>query len=380
MAVKENLQVANNMLDKVKQIQTYSKNYEKVIKIRNDIKKENNVIKENKNYIHKYYESQVAKNEKNSYIISLIIKLLLVIGSCIVVYLLFRGFFASMDSAIAKYMADDKITKKYNFDTLLQWFSIFGCIGLFGTLLYGVWLSLFSDERKTIDNGFTTTLCALWILLKVANLILGIICVVKLMNDLEPKYFQGALWDFIKVAGIGIGIQVAFIIIFALLQSNYIKSFLNKTTLPKAKKADEASFRANKEKLFEEKRQENAKRQQQIDDEFAKFTSSKAKSIIEELEKISPIFCDFYEIKKIDDKEEVAIDATKLEVFSNKLNACIEMIKSGRASDIKEALKEIHKDDVEEEQERLLRQKNAQLFELNEKIDEIGNSYYYDDY
>ena len=56
------------------------------------------------------------------------------------------------------------------------------------------------------------------------------------------------------------------------------------------------------------------------------------------------------------------------------------MIKSGRASDIKEALKEIHKDDVEEEQERLLRQKNAQLFELNEKIDEIENSYYYDDY
>jgi len=380
MAVKENLQVANKMVDKVKQIEIYSKNYEKILKIRKDIQQENNIIKENKNFMNKNYNLQLEKNEKNSYILSLIIKFLLVIGSCLAIYFLFKGFFAHMDSAITKYMADNTIEKKYNFDKLLQYFNIFACMGLASTLLFTIWLAFFSDENHKVENGYMTTICTISFLLKAANLILGIICVVKLMNNVGPKYFQGALWDFIKVVGIGIGIQIALFVIFSLLQSSFFKSFLDKTTLPSAKKADEAYFRANKENIFEEKRQANNKRQQEIDNEFAKFNYDKVKAIIEELEAISPIFCDFYEIKKIDNKDEVVVDATKLKAFSDKLNSCIEMIKSGRAEDIKEALKEIHKDEVEEEKERLARAQNAQIFELNEKLNDLENSYYYDDY
>ena len=82
---------------------------------------------------------------------------------------------------------------------------------------------------------------------------------------------------------------------------------------------------------------------------------------LNEIEDISPIYCDFYQDKKVGDKQEIQIDHEKLEAFSNKLDKCIEMIKSGRADNIKDALNVIHSDEVADERASLERARNAQI-------------------
>lgn len=376
MSVKENLIIPNQMAEKMVEIKKYSKNYQNVIKKRKEIDLNNASIKSNSNPFSSNYDNQVKHNEKSSAIISILIRSLFIIAGLVTIFLLFKNTFEMMNLALGEFNAVETGIKALapKFENLFLLFHIFALAGMVGMVFYGVWLILIDNDDH---EGLATLLCALWILLKVANLVLGIVCVIKLMTiENTELYFQSSLWSFIKTAGIGLGIHLLFLVLFPLFGRETMKSMVDKFTLKKAKKRDEVSFARNKKTYHSELKQKNENLEREISELFNLYPSEKVKKVIDELEDISPIYCDFYNMKG----NEVCINKSKLDSFDSKLTACIEMIKSGRASSIKEALNEIEKDKVASENESLIRQRNAQLYELNEKIDSLQDDYYYDDY
>lgn len=74
-------------------------------------------------------------------------------------------------------------------------------------------------------------------------------------------------------------------------------------------------------------------------DIFLICTPENAQKLIGELENLSPIYCDFYK----NDNKKLVIDKNKLSAYINQLNACITMIKSGRAENIKMLLTKFKK-------------------------------------
>ena len=84
----------------------------------------------------------------------------------------------------------------------------------------------------------------------------------------------------------------------------------------------------------------------------------------------------FYSVDK--NNNEVVVDNKKLNNFESLLNKVVEMIKSGRADNIKEALNEIEKDRVNELQQNSLAEKNRQLSEMNEKLQYLNDIAYYE--
>lgn len=380
MAIKQNLEVANSMKSKVSEIKKYSTDFQKVKKLRNQNEKDRKIIKDNKNFMSKFYDKQVVANEKNSLILYYVIHFLLTAVACVVLYFLFSGLFDKLVAAKSG-ISIEMPQKASSAETIYFRLSLFALFALIGMLIYGIWMSMIQSDSKS--EGVLTTIFIIGFLLKLANLILGIIIGVNIVgiDTIKSRYFEPVFWEFLKVVGIGIGIHVILFLLFVFINKNVIKRILDSSTLKKAKRTDERYFRINKEKIFKDIEDKCQTRQKEIDDIFAKYPYSKVKGQIDELEAISPIFCDFYEDKKVDGNDEIQIDDLKLNLFENRLTGAIEMIKSGRAETIKEALKELENDKANKEREELIRQQNAQLFELNQQLAKAEEDYYdYYDY
>jgi len=377
MAVKENLQVANTMHEKLQSVKTYASNYKRIEKLRSEIEGGNKQIKEDKNCITDNYDRQLIANARTSAVITFIISALLIVASAVALYFMFEGFFAEFDTALDKFQAKYGNKSASAFDQLQNLFSIFSLLSMVGIVISGAWIALLANGKD--DEGLTTTAFVLAILMKIINLVIGVYAGIKLMTILHTEeFFMDNLWTFIKTAGIGLGMHVVLFLLFCFIKCETINKWIDKCTLDGAKKADERKYKKEKKSIFGNIELENSARLAEIDLEFLKMPYTEIRKVINEIEDISPIYCDFYQDKKVGDKQEIQIDHNKLEEFSNKLDKCIEVIKSGRAENIKEALNVIKKDMVDEEKASLERARNAQIFELNKKLEEYDDDGYYD--
>ena len=379
MAVKENLQVANTMHEKLQSVKTYASNYKRIEKLRSEIDGGKKQIKEDKNCITDNYDRQLIANAKTSGVITFILSAIFIVASAVALYFMFKGFFVEFDTALDKFKAEYGNKNASDFDQLQNLFSIFALLSIVGILISGAWIALLANEKDNDNPGLTTTTFVLAILMKILNLVIGIYAGIKLMTILHTdEFFMNNLWTFIKTAGIGLGLHVVLFLIFCFIKCETINNLIDKHTLDGAKKADERKYKKEKKSIFDNIELENSARLAEIDLEFLKMPYSEIRKVLDEIEDISPIYCDFYQDKKVGNKQEIQIDHKKLEEFSNKLDKCIEVIKSGRAENIKEALNVIQKDMVDEEKASLERARNAQIYELNKKLEEYDEDGYYD--
>ncbi|MBR1984544.1 MAG: hypothetical protein IKA31_02275, partial [Clostridia bacterium] len=302
-----------------------------------------------------------------------------ILGAAVGLFFLFRGAFTEFGSEIARYLTDHGTKTAAKYQEIMLYCHIFAIVGIISFIITSGWFWLFHSTDDGDCETLKTLWCVVWVVAKIANLIFGIVIFVKLIaieNNLTFTYFGNDIWSFVKVAGIGIGFHIVLIVLIVLTDGEKFARLLNKINLKRARKKDDAYYRAHKEEIQGEYTETIKKLDLEIAELFKKYPTDKVKKVIEELENISPMFCGFYSVDK--NNNEVIVDNKKLNNFENLLNKVVEMIKSGRAENIKEALNEIEKDRVNELQQNSLTEKNRQLSNMNDKLKYIQDSIYYE--
>lgn len=379
MGIKESLAIPNQMLEKVNEIKAYSKNYEQIKKKREKIENNKKWSKMGINTKSHFASDQEKKNEKWGTIISVLIRVFAILGAAVGLFFLFKGIFTEFGSEIARYLTDHGTQTAAKYQEIMLYCHIFAIVGIISFIITSGWFWFFHSTDDGDCEALKTLWCVVWVIAKIANLIFGIVIFVKLIaveNDYTFTYFGNDIWSFVKVAGIGIGFHIVLIVLIVLTDGERFAKLLNKLNLKRARKKDDAYYRAHKEEIQGEYTETIKKYEEELAELLKKYPAEKVKKVIDELENISPIFCDFYSVN--DKSGEVIIKASEFKAFDETLNNCIEMIKSGRAENIKEALNEIQKDETSRLAQNARIAKNEELREMNSKLKYIQDSIYYE--
>lgn len=334
MSEQKNVQTL--MLEKVEELQKFAKNQEIIEKNKKTIASKKG-LSDNGEILVDNFQQQRSKNIKVAVAISTIIRVLLMIGGGIAIYFIFKNYFPQLlefliaENEVAEV---DRIADVYE---LMNYLQIFLYIGLGSYVVYAIWGMIINSDQKD-NEGLNYTFAAIWALAKIGNLIWGVILgfgMTNLTNGADTYFAE--LGNFLTRIGISLAIHIALIVLYKYISTNTFAKILDNTTLKKATEKDMAQIEASQadgtlDQEIEKLEKENRKLSSLISQEDAR-------KLINELEDVSPMYCDFY----TSESDGIKINKTKFDVFKKTLNECIEMINSGRCENMKDALKEINK-------------------------------------
>lgn len=423
MSAIENLEQVDNLISKTKQVKKYEEHQKKIESLKKEnVEKTKIICNEDNSIQHSYYDAQVKANEKGGVILSWFINIVSALIACLATYLMYKPFIQSLHDLFAKFEATPEASanpQKWEtltsvMDGIYSNLNIFIILGMISLITFTAFLMV-NSISKYYDSKYdalnTITLLAT-IGLKIANIVIFIIMFYN-YGTVEVEFLP----DYMEMANVGsgiftlllitVGIHVALFLISAISNPDTLKGFLDSTILKGARKKDKKYFKQNKEYLFKGIKKEIEENKVKILQEENAFPSSKVREIIKEIENESPIFCDFYELttkrkeKEIEDKEfskfeqsmralenldktsenldeqYIKINSEKFTAYCKNLEDAKEMIKTGRASNIKDALNVIEKDRQDSARTSAI---HAQAYELGKLNDQMSAYSDYDDY
>ena len=406
MSALENLEQVEKLLNKTKEIAKYEKHQKKIKDLKAENKKKLEIINsEDSSICHSFFDAQVESNKKSAVVLAWFINIVVTLVGCVATFLMYKPFIQGLKDVIAKFgetaeaIAHPKEMSALNavMEGIYQNLNIFVLLGMISIVTFSIFLivNAFSKYNNgTSYNAINAISLLATIGLKIANIVIfGIMAYSFITVDIEflPDYMNivNSATGIFTLLLITLGIHVALFIVASLCQPDSLQAFLHNTTLKGAKRKDKKYFKQNKEYLLQGVRNEIEQNKVKILEEENAFPQNKIKQAIKDLESDSPIFCDFYELtsekNEIDNNAEnapstrqhIAIDSKKFSIYCDKLEQSKEMIKSGRASNIQDALNLITKDEQDSARTSAINAQAYQLGRLNEQIDSYNG---YDDY